>query len=74
MPKIQNVAIGSYIRNPQGRRLSGANVIEVMQVARNDGNTFLCYPVVGKASGKVSLDTTRYLQIAIDTQVELASP
>lgn len=74
MPKIQNVGIGNYIRNPEGRRLPGTNIIELMQVSRNDGNSFLCYPVVGRVPGKTTLDTTRYLQVPLDTQVEVASP
>lgn len=72
MAKIQTIGIGNYIRSPKGRLAGGK--IEVWQVAQNNGNSFLCYPVVSKQSNRVVLDTTRYYDIPIDTDVDPASP
>lgn len=67
MPKIQTLAIGSFIRNPR-------NSEEIMQVSANNGNSFTCFPVKSYVSGKVTLETTRYLQLPIDTVVKVANP
>lgn len=73
MPKIQDVGIGNYIRSPRGRHGADSRQsnVEILQVARNDGNTFLCYPVTSTAP--LTLDTTRYQQIRIDTWVDQVS-
>ena len=74
--KIQNVGIGNYIRNPRGRKLanSDGSAVEVLRVDANQGNSFLCFPVVGYKAGasenEAVLDRTRYLQIPIDTEVQ----
>lgn len=72
MPKIQNVGIGNFIRNPRGRNAANSRAmnIEVLQVAQNNGNSFLCYPVTDAKSVPVTVDTTRYQQIPIDTVVD----
>lgn len=70
MAKIQTLAIGSYIRNPSGRRAAGMQNIEVLQIAANDGNSFLCYPVTSVASSNVTVDTTRYVYIPVDSDVQ----
>ena len=74
MPKIQNIGLGNYIRNPRGRHISGGTKIELLQIASNEGNSFLCYPVTGKNSSQIIVDTTRYYYIPIDTDVEQATP
>ncbi len=70
MPKIQDVGIGNYIRSPRGRRGQDSRQmnVEVLQVAQNNGNSFLCFPVVSK--NPLTLDTTRYQHINIDTVVD----
>jgi hypothetical protein len=75
MPKIQNVGVGGYIRNPRGRHgedSRGMNV-EVLQVAVNEGNSFRCYPVTDPKSVPVTVDTTRFQFIPIDTNVDQVS-
>lgn len=72
MAKIQNIGVGNYIRSPKGRLAGGK--IEVWQVAINNGNSFTCYPVTGKNSTKVTVDTTRYYDLPIDTEVDSATP
>ena len=67
MPKIQTLAIGSFIRNP-------SNAKEIMQISKDDGNSFLCFPVKSYESGKATLITTRYLQLPLDTVVRVANP
>lgn len=74
MPKIQNIGIGNYIRSPRGRHAAGTTKIEILQVAANNGDSFLCYPVVKKDSNTITVDTTRYYQIPIDTDVDQATP
>lgn len=68
MARIQNVGVGNYIRNPKG--VKNGDTVEVLQIASNDGNSFLCYPVVSKDSTNVVLDTKRYYQIPVDTNVD----
>lgn len=72
MPKIQNVGLGNYIRSPRGRHGQNSRQMntEVLQVSRNDGNNFLCFPVVDARTIPVTLDTTRYQYIPIDTVVD----
>lgn len=70
MARIQNVGVGKYIRNPKGMRPNSSSGIETLQIASNEGNNFLCYPVVSSESGRVVVDTTRYLHIPIDTDVQ----
>ena len=72
MPKIQNVGIGNYIRNPRGRRGSDSRQmnVEVMKIHSDEGNSFLCYPVTNTETDPVTLDTTRYQYIPIDTNVD----
>lgn len=72
MPKIQNVGVGNFIRNPRGRQgedSRGTNV-EVLQVAVNEGNSFRCYPVTDAKAVPVTVDTTRFQFIPIDTMVQ----
>lgn len=75
MPKIQDVGVGGYIRNPKGR--AGADSrqmnVEVLKVSENHGNGFLCFPVTKVASGVATLDKTRYQFIPIDTNVKQVS-
>jgi len=70
--KIQNVGIGNFIRNPCGRM--GENTqgtsVEVLQVASDQGNSFLCYPVTDPKAVPVIVDTTRYQFIPIDQMVQ----
>lgn len=75
MLKIQNVGIGSYIRSPRGRHGvdSRQSNIEVWQVSRNDGNSFLCFPVTDAKTVPVTLDTTRYWYVPLDTMVDKVS-
>lgn len=70
--KIQNVGVGNYIRNPKGVRLqdSDGRSFETLQVASNEGNSFLCYPVTNASTVPVTTDKTRYQFIPIDTMVE----
>lgn len=74
MPKIQNVGVGGYIRDPRGTHGADSRQtnIQILFVAKNDGNSFLCYPVT--ATNPLTLDTTRYQQIPIDTNVQQVSP
>ena len=67
MPKIQTLALDSFIRNPRDSK-------EIMQIKVDNGNSFTCFPVSDYASGKVTLITTRYLQIPLDTVVKVATP
>lgn len=74
--KIQNVGLGNYIRNPKGVRQTdapGMNIIEALKITQNNGNSFLCYPVKDPKASPVTLDTTRFYDIPIDTMVERAS-
>lgn len=75
MLKIQNVGVGKYIRSPRG--IKGANSrdmnIEVWQVAVNEGNSFRCYPVTDPKSIPVTVDTTHYRFLPLDTMVEQVS-
>jgi hypothetical protein len=75
MPKIQNVGVGKFIRNPRGRRGADSRMmnVEVLQIAENGGNSFLCYPVTDAKTVPVTVDTTRFLQIPIDTVVDQVS-
>ena len=75
MPKIQNVGVGNYIRNPKGvkARDSLGMSIEVLKVESNEGNSFKCVVVSNASNNPVLLDTTRYYMIPIDTQVEQVS-
>ena len=71
MPKIQDVGVGAYIRNPHGGRESaGVRISNVLKVMNNDGNTFRCYPVKSVASGEATIETEVYYNIPIDTQVD----
>lgn len=71
MPKIQDVGVGNYIRNPRKvSRSSGVPKSAVMQVFKNDGNAFVCHPVKSSASGRVVLDLENYMYIPLDTQVD----
>ena len=76
MPKIQDIGIGKYIRNPKGRKFenSKGSSVEILQIASSQGNSFTCFPVtstkVGADGKEAILDKTRYLQIPVDTQVE----
>lgn len=72
MPKIQDVGVGNYIRNPKGRHGADSRQtnVEVLKVSRSEGNGFLCYPVVDAAAVPPTLDTTRYQIIPIDTVVK----
>lgn len=75
MAKIQNIGVGNYIRNPQGRhgmQSRGTNV-EVLKIEENHGNSFLCYPISDPSSVPVTLDKSRYLFIPIDTDVQQVS-
>jgi len=69
MAKIQNIGIGKYIRNPKGRKASDSTNVEVLQIAENHGNAYLCFPVTGRRGTDVILDKTRYLFIPIDSNV-----
>ena len=79
MAKIQNVGIGNYIRNPRGRLQPGSRgtAVEVLKINSNSGNSFLCFPVTGVKQGpdgsEAVVDTTRYLQIPVGTEVEQVS-
>ena len=72
MAKIQNIGIGKYIRSPKGRHGTDSRQsnVEALFISRNDGNSFVCYPVSGKRGTEAVLDYTRYYQIPIDTEVE----
>lgn len=76
MPSLSSVGVGAYIKNPRGRRAEGSGQLacEVLYVSRDDGNTFLCYPVtstkVGANGKEAVLDTARYQQIPPHQQVE----
>jgi len=72
MPKIQTLALGTYIRNPRGKKEPNSRgmSIEILQIAENHGNSFLCFPVTNASSNPVTVDTTRYLFIPLDTNVE----
>ena len=76
MAKIQNVGVGNYIRNPRGNRgLNSQQMnVEALRIDSNQGNSFLCFPVTAMNSGSPVVDTTRYLQIPIDTEVEQVFP
>lgn len=74
MPKIQNVGIGNYIRSPRGRHAAGSDKMELLQIAANNGNSFLCYPVIKKDGTTITVDTKRYYDIPVDTDVEQATP
>jgi hypothetical protein len=72
MPKIQDIGVGNYIRNPQGNKSAdslGMN-IEALQIYADDGGSFMCFPVTGKRGTEPILDKERYYQIPIDTNVE----
>lgn len=76
MPKIQNVGVGGYIRNPRGRDAEdsrGMNT-EILRVEGNDGNSFICFPVKRFDGGVPVIDTTRYQQIRVDTVVDQVFP
>lgn len=79
MPKIETVGVGKFIRNPRGRHSpdSRGTAIEVLQIASNNGNSFTCFPVTAVNAGpdgpEAVLDTTRYQDIPIGTNVEQAS-
>lgn len=60
--RIQNVGVGAYIRNPK-------RAGEILKIVTNDGNSYVCYPVTG--TSPVTLDTTRYQHIPLDTQVQV---
>lgn len=76
MPKIQNIGIGNYIRNPRGTGATtgGVKSREVMQVFVQDGNQYRCHPVINARAVPVTLDMKRYIFIPVDTEVETASP
>lgn len=61
--KIQNVGIGNYIRSPKHGN-------QVMQVSIDNGNSFLCYPIKDSKASPVTLDTTSYTFVPIDTVVK----
>lgn len=72
MAKIQTIGVGNYIRNPRGGHNSdslGMN-IQVLQIAENHGNSFLCFPVTDPKSVPVTVDKTKYRFIPIDANVE----
>lgn len=72
MIKIQNVGVGNFIRNPRGRHGvdSLQSNVEVLQVATDEGNSFKCFPVIDSKAVPVTVDTTRYQFIPIDTFVK----
>lgn len=72
MAKIQTIGAGKYIRNPRGIKghNSGGMNVEVLQIAVNQGGSYLCYPVTNTETNPVTVDTTRYYQIPIDTEVQ----
>ncbi len=71
MAKIQTIGVGNYIRNPRKNIQSGGvRIPEVLRIAENNGNSFTCYPVKDSKTVPVTVDTTRYLQIPIDTDVQ----
>lgn len=61
--KISELEVGDFIRNPK----KGG---QVLQLTRNDGNSFLCYPVKDPKASPVTLDGSRFYSIPMDTNVE----
>ena len=76
MARIQDVGVGGYIKDPRGRKQkdSRGTCVRALKVVQNNGNSFLCMPVVGVKQGpsgpEATLDTERYQQIPIDTNVD----
>ena len=75
MPKISDVGVGGFIKNPRGTRLRGSNrtAVEVLKVSRNDGNSFLCIPVLEVKGTVVVLDSERHYFIQSDQFVDQVS-
>lgn len=72
MAKIQNIGVGKFIRSPRGIKgidSKGMN-IESMQIVSNEGNSFRCCPVTNGSSNPIKIDTTRFIFIPIDTDVD----
>lgn len=73
MPKIQNVGVGNYIRDPKGvKAANGAR--QILKIDASYGNSFLCYPVKSYASGLATLNYSTHQFIPIDTEVEQVTP
>lgn len=63
MPKLSDVGLGGYIRDPRNPR-------KVLRVEIDAGNVFICYPVEEIHSTRVVLDTTVYQQLPKDKEVK----
>lgn len=74
VPKIQNIGLGNYIKNPRRTLISGGQRIpEVLLVHINDGNAFRCYAVKDSKANPVTIDDSKAYVIPIDTEVEQAT-
>jgi len=63
LPKLSDVGLGGYIRDPRNPR-------KVLRVETDAGNVFICYPVKEVHSTRVVLDTTAYQQLPKDKEVD----
>ena len=72
MAKIQNVGVGNFIRGLRGRQAADSRNMnsEVWRISSNEGNSFLCHPVTDAKTVPVTVDTTRFQFVAIDTNVD----
>ena len=66
MPKLSDIGLGKYIRDPRNSR-------KVLKVETDTGNGFICYPVKEVHSTRVVLDTTVYQQLPKDFEAEEAT-
>ena len=72
MPKIEDVGLGNYIRNPRKTKSKSGDVLlgTVLRVEVNDGNAFRCHPIKSIDSTRVTIDTENFQFIPIGTNVE----
>ena len=72
MPKIEDVGVGKYIRNPRrGKNKSGdVPLASVLRIEANDGNAFRCHTIKRIDSTRVTIDSENYQFIPIGTNVE----
>lgn len=75
MPKISTLSVGDFIRNPKGRHASDSRQmnVEALKIVADHGNSFLCYPVTSINSSNPTVDTTRYVFISKDQNVDKIS-
>lgn len=76
MAKLSTVGIGKFIRSIRGGHGSSSqnSNIEIWYVKTNDGNQFICYPVLDPKPNPPVLDYSHHYFLTKDQEVEQVTP